>query len=116
MSSADTSSPVPQEEPDGHEGLESVSSHYTEDDVRAAADAFWGLEDGRPGQSIRAMLDAVAPAIAARALRDAAQQILDGYTCDPEVTPREGDLECIAFDDAIQHLRATADEIEPDHA
>jgi hypothetical protein len=52
-----------------------MSNHYDDAVVQAAADAFWDAPDGRPSASIRAMLDAAAPLIAAKALRDAALDI-----------------------------------------
>lgn len=47
----------------------------------------------------------------ARALREAAAEIRGQYTCVPSLRSKD-DLECVAFEDAIRYLQATADEID----
>ena len=84
-----------------------MSDLYTEEDVKAAFDAYnvadgnWDSHEG----SLRAALDAVAPAIAARTLREVAADLRDGAEKNPFT---EGGRQGILIAADVCEERATA--------
>ena len=101
-----------------------MSKHYTDEDLQAAIRAYWrmdtdsALSDG----FMPAVLDAVAPAIAARALRGAAERTVDRAVCCDEYEqfkatgnrPKHPHHICYWGASHAEALRSDADEIEAD--
>ena len=90
-----------------------MSTPYTDADVQAATAAMREASGLAVASLSRVILDAVAPAIAARALREAADRYAaftrpDSGLIHPEWT--DGFME--ALDGTVNDLRARADEIE----
>jgi len=88
-------------------------SHYTEADVQAAVGALTARGPWRPALLAKDVLDAAAPAIAAQALRDAAEWCATFTRPDSGLIPKDfvdGFME--ALDGVSELLRKRADEIE----
>ena len=92
-----------------------MAEHYTDEDVLNVRDAIdaWN-DDHRDDRPLSvAVLDAVAPAIAARALREAAARYDDFQRPMSGLVPKEwADGFMAALDGAVSDLRKRADEIE----